>query len=198
MGILILLRHGQSTGNPENRFTGSEDVDLTSLGIEEARNASLFLKYYTIDFAFSSVLKRAVHTLEIILNNIGLYIPVFKSSALNERDYGDLQGLNKTATIKKYGETKVLDWRRSYQIAPPNGESLKDTYHRVIPYYLAEIEPKLKAGKTILIVAHGNSLRALVMYLEVISEKYIANFEIATGVLRVYHFDEKLKIIAIS
>jgi 2,3-bisphosphoglycerate-dependent phosphoglycerate mutase len=109
-----------------------------------------------------------------------------------------LQGLNKTATNKKYGETKVLDWRRSYQIAPPNGESLKDTYHRVIPYYLAEIEPKLKAGKTILIVAHGNSLRALVMYLEDISEKYIADFEIATGVLRVYHFDEKLKIIAIS
>lgn len=198
MGILILLRHGQSTWNLENRFTGSEDVDLTSLGIEEARNASLFLKYYTIDFAFTSVLKRAVHTLEIILNKIGLNIPVFKSAALNERDYGDLQGLNKTATIKKYGEAKVLDWRRSYQIAPPNGESLKDTYHRVIPYYIAEIEPKLKAGKTILIVAHGNSLRALVMYLEDISEKYIADFEIATGVLRVYHFDEKLKITAIS
>jgi 2,3-bisphosphoglycerate-dependent phosphoglycerate mutase len=198
MGILILLRHGQSTWNLENRFTGSEDVDLTSLGIEEARNASLFLKYYTIDFAFTSVLKRAVHTLEIILNKIGLNIPVFKSAALNERDYGDMQGLNKAATIKKYGEAQVLDWRRSYQIAPPNGESLKDTYHRVIPYYLAEIEPKLKAGKTILIVAHGNSLRALVMYLEDISEKYIADFEIATGVLRVYHFDEKLKITAIS
>ncbi len=198
MGILILLRHGQSTWNLENRFTGSEDVDLTSLGIEEARNASLFLKYYTIDFAFTSVLKRAVHTLEIILNKIGLNIPVFKSAALNERDYGDMQGLNKAATIKKYGEAQVLDWRRSYQIAPPNGESLKDTYHRVIPYYLAEIEPKLKAGKTILIVAHGNSLRALVMYLEEISEKYIADFEIATGVLRVYHIDEKLKITAIS
>ena len=198
MSILILLRHGQSTWNLENRFTGSEDVDLTSFGIEEARNASIFLKYYTIEFAFTSVLKRAVHTLEIILNKIGLNIPVFKSAALNERDYGDLQGLNKASTIKKYGETKVLDWRRSYQIAPPNGESLKDTYHRVIPYYLAEIEPKLKAGKTILIVAHGNSLRALVMYLEAISEKYIADFEIATGVLRVYHFDEKLKITAIS
>ena len=198
MSILILLRHGQSTWNLENRFTGSEDVDLTSFGIEEARNASIFLKYYTIEFAFTSVLKRAVHTLEIILNKIGLNIPVFKSAALNERDYGDLQGLNKASTIKKYGETKVLDWRRSYQIAPPNGESLKDTYHRVIPYYLAEIEPKLKAGKTILIVAHGNSLRALVMYLEDISEKYIADFEIATGVLRVYHFDEKLKITAIS
>ena len=198
MGILILLRHGQSTWNLENRFTGSEDVDLTSLGIEEARNASLFLKYYTIDFAFTSVLKRAVHTLEIILNKIGLNIPVFKSAALNERDYGDMQGLNKAATIKKYGEAQVLDWRRSYQIAPPNGESLKDTYQRVIPYYIAEIEPKLKAGKTILIVAHGNSLRALVMYLEDISEKYIADFEIATGVLRVYHIDEKLKITAIS
>ena len=198
MSILILLRHGQSTWNLENRFTGSEDVDLTSFGIEEARNASIFLKYYTIEFAFTSVLKRAVHTLEIILNKIGLNIPVFKSAALNERDYGDLQGLNKASTIKKYGETKVLDWRRSYQIAPPNGESLKDTYHRVIPYYIAEIEPKLKAGKTILIVAHGNSLRALVMYLEAISEKYIAGFEIATGVLRVYHFDEKLKITAIS
>ena len=198
MGILIFLRHGQSTWNLENRFTGSEDVDLTSFGIEEARNASIFLKYYTIEFAFTSVLKRAVHTLEIILNKIGLNIPVFKSAALNERDYGDLQGLNKASTIKKYGETKVLDWRRSYQIAPPNGESLKDTYHRVIPYYIAEIEPKLKAGKTILIVAHGNSLRALVMYLEAISEKYIADFEIATGVLRVYHIDEKLKITAIS
>lgn len=198
MGILILLWHGQSTWNLENRFTGSEDVDLTSLGIEEARKAGLFLKYYTIDFAFTSVLKRAVHTLEIILNKIGLNIPVFKSAALNERDYGDLQGMNKAATIKKYGEAKVLDWRRSYRIAPPNGESLKDTYHRVILYYLAEIEPKLKAGKTFLIVAHGNSLRALVMYLEDISEKYIADFEIATGVLRVYHFDEMLKITAIS
>jgi 2,3-bisphosphoglycerate-dependent phosphoglycerate mutase len=198
MGILILLRHGQSTWNLENRFTGLEDVDLTPLGIEEAKNASLFLKHYTIDFAFTSVLKRAVHTLTIVLNKIGANIPVFKTTALNERNYGDLQGLNKTETIIKYGETQVLDWRRSYKIAPPNGESLKDTYQRVIPYYLSEIEPKLKMGKIIFIVAHGNSLRALVMYLENFSEKYISTFEIATGVLRIYHFDKNLKITSVS
>lgn len=198
MGTLILLRHGQSSWNLENRFTGSEDVDLSVMGTEEATKVCLLLKNYNIDFAFTSVLKRAVHTLTIILNKIGSKIPVFKSAALNERNYGDLQGLNKTETIKKYGEAQVLDWRRSYKIAPPKGESLKDTYQRVVPYYTAEIEPKLKMGKTILIVAHGNSLRALVMYLEKISEKHIAAIEIATCVLRVYHFDKNLKITSVS
>ena len=132
------------------------------------------------------------------MNNIGGNIPVFKSVALNERNYGDLQGENKATTIKKYGKVKVLNWRRSFNVAPPNGESLKDTYNRVIPYYLAEIEPKLKEDKTILVVAHGNSLRALVMYLEKISENNIANFEIATGIIRVYHFDKNLKITEIT
>ena len=198
MGILILLRHGQSTWNLQNRFTGSEDVDLTPLGTQQASDICVLLKNYNIDFAFTSVLKRAVHTLEIILKKIGKKIPVFKSAALNERNYGDLQGLNKTETIQKFGETQVLDWRRSYKIAPPNGESLQDTFQRVIPYYTAEIEPKIKMGKTILIVAHGNSLRALVMHLEKISEKHIAAFEIATCVLRVYHFDKNLKITSVS
>jgi len=195
MVTLILLRHGESTWNLENKFTGNTDIDLSPLGIIEAKTAAHLLKNYTIDFAFTSVLKRATHTLEIILNEISLHIPVFKSEALNERNYGDLQGLNKTETKIKYGEAQVIAWRRSYNVAPPNGESLKDTYHRVIPYYLSEILPKLKANKTTLVVAHGNSLRALVMYIENISEKGIADFEIATGVLRVYNFDDEMKIV---
>lgn len=198
MTTLILLRHGQSIWNFENRFTGSEDIDLSLLGIKEAKESGFSLKKYDIDFAFTSVLKRAIHTLEIILNIIGKDIPVFKSAALNERSYGDLQGLNKTETEKKYSILQVLIWRRSFKIAPPNGESLKKTYDRVTQYYQSDIVPKLRDNKTVLVVAHGNSLRALIMYLENISETAISDFEIETGVLRVYHFDDTFKITSIN
>ncbi len=193
MATLILLRHGQSTYNLENLFTGSDDVNLSPLGIKEAQKAGILLKEYKIDFAFTSVLKRATQTLDIILKEIGNDIPIFESKALNERSYGDLQGLNKTEIEKKYGVLQVLKWRRSYDIAPPNGESLKDTFDRVIPYYKSEILPKLKDNKTVLVVAHGNSLRALIMHLENISDKAISDLEIHTGVLRLYHFDDQFK-----
>ena len=198
MATLILLRHGQSTWNLENRFTGSEDVDLSPLGIEEAQESAHLLKKYKIDFAFTSVLKRSVHTLDIILDFIGNNIPIIKSSALNERSYGDLQGLNKTETEKKFGVLQVLIWRRSYKIAPPNGESLKNTYDRVIPFYQSDIVPKLINNKNVLVVAHGNSLRALIMYLENISETAISDFEIETGVLRVYQFNDTFEITSIN
>ncbi len=198
MATLLLLRHGQSVWNFENRFTGSADVDLSLLGIEEAKKSGFLLKKYNIDIAFTSMLKRSVHTLEIILEIIGKNIPVFKSAALNERNYGDLQGLNKTETEKKYSILQVLLWRRSFKIAPPNGESLKNTYDRVTQYYQSEIVPQLRNNKNVLIVAHGNSLRALIMYLEDISETAISDFEIETGVIRMYSFDNKFKINHIS
>jgi 2,3-bisphosphoglycerate-dependent phosphoglycerate mutase len=194
MPSLILLRHGQSTWNLENKFTGVVDVDLTKLGEQEAMLASILLEDHVIDMAYTSVLKRAVLTLAIILNEIGKSIPVIKSAALNERNYGDLQGLNKTETAEKYGAEQVLLWRRSYDTAPPNGESLKDTYNRVIPYYKKEIEPQLKADKNILIVAHGNSLRALMMYLDGFNTTEIADINIATGIPRIYEFSPDLKL----
>jgi 2,3-bisphosphoglycerate-dependent phosphoglycerate mutase len=194
MATLILLRHGQSAWNLENRFTGEEDVELTLLGMQEARVAGVLLENYIIDMAFTSVLKRAIHTLDIILNEMGKSIPVIQSSALNERNYGDLQGLNKTETADKYGADQVLLWRRSYDIAPPNGESLKDTYKRVVPYYKSAIEPELKMDKNILVVAHGNSLRALMMYLDGYSATEITDVNIATGIPRVYEFSPTLKL----
>ena len=194
MPSLILLRHGQSTWNLENKFTGNADVDLTTLGEQEARLAGILLENYIIDIAFTSVLKRAKHTLAIILNQMGKNIPVVQSAALNERNYGDLQGLNKKETADKYGADKVLLWRRSYDTAPPNGESLKNTYNRVVPYYKTAIEPQLKADKNVLVVAHGNSLRALMMYLDGISAKEISEVNIATGIPRVYEFSPELKL----
>ncbi|MEO8764275.1 MAG: 2,3-bisphosphoglycerate-dependent phosphoglycerate mutase [Ginsengibacter sp.] len=194
MPSLILLRHGQSTWNLENRFTGEVDVDLTKLGEQEARLAGVLLENYIIDMAFTSVLKRAIHTLSIILNEMGKNIPVVQSAALNERNYGDLQGLNKTETALRYGADKVLLWRRSYDTPPPNGESLKDTFNRVVPYYKAAIEPQLKKDKNILVVAHGNSLRALMMYLDGFSATEIADVNIATGIPRVYEFSPELKL----
>lgn len=194
MASLILLRHGQSIWNLQNKFTGEVDVDLTKLGQREAMLAGVLLEDYIIDIAFTSVLKRAVHTLAIILNEMGKNIPVVQSAALNERNYGNLQGLNKTDMELKYGAEKVLLWRRSYDIAPPNGESLKDTYNRVIPYYKTAIEPELKAEKNILIVAHGNSLRALMMYLDGFSETEIVDINITTGIPKVYEFSPELKL----
>ena len=199
MSLLIIVRHGQSAWNLENRFTGETDVDLTPLGEEEASNAGKLIKAYRIDEAFTSVLKRAIETLDIILketNNTN--IPINKSSALNERNYGDLQGLNKAETEQKYGAAQVQIWRRSYEVQPPGGESLKDTYNRVIPYYEKEVVPELKAGKNILIVAHGNSLRALMMYLEHISPVAIAEVNLATGAPRLYEFTDSLELIKAS
>ncbi len=199
MSILVIIRHGQSAWNLENRFTGEIDVELTPLGRTEAKNAGQLLKGYHFNEAFTSVLKRANHTLEIILEEIGASnLPITKSAALNERNYGDLQGLNKSETEKKFGAEQVMLWRRSFAVAPPNGESLKNTYDRVIPYYLKEIAPKLKAGENILIVAHGNSLRALMMYLENIGEKEIAEVNLATGLPREYLFDEALRVLSVK
>ena len=192
MHTLILLRHGQSIYNFENKFTGEVDIDLTVLGEQQARLAGVLLEKYVIDLAYTSVLKRATHTLAIILNEMGKSIPVVQAAALNERNYGDLQGLNKKETADKYGADKVLLWRRSYDTRPPNGESLKDTYARAVPYYKAFIEPQLKQGKNILIVAHGNSLRALMMYLDGYTATEIADINIATGIPRVYEFSEEL------
>jgi 2,3-bisphosphoglycerate-dependent phosphoglycerate mutase len=194
MPSLILLRHGQSTWNLENKFTGDVDIDLTTLGQQEARLAGILLENYIIDIVYTSVLKRAVHTLAIILFEMGKNIPVVKSAALNERNYGDLQGLNKKETANKYGADKVLLWRRSYDTAPPNGESLKDTYNRVVQYYKSVIEPQLKADKNVLVVAHGNSLRALMMYLDGFSATEIPDVNIATGIPRVYEFSPELKL----
>lgn len=188
---LAIVRHGQSAYNLENRFTGFADVDLTDQGREEAAMCGRKLKEMQFEACFTSVLKRAVETLEIILDTINQkQLPVYKDAALNERNYGDLQGLNKAETAEKYGAEKVALWRRSYDIAPPGGESLKQTQERVLPYYYAHIEPLLQEGKNVLIVAHGNSLRALMMHLENISADAISHVELLTGVPRVYDFDE--------
>ena len=196
MPILIIVRHGQSTWNLENRFTGDVDVDLTPLGEEEARKAGRLLKGYHFDKAYTSVLKRAIRSLDIILKETGnLHVPVIRTAALNERKYGDLQGLNKAETEKQFGAKQILMWRRSYDVAPPNGESLKNTYDRVVPYYAKEIEPDLKKGNSVLVVAHGNSLRSLMMYLEHISQEEIVNLNLATGVPRLYEMDTSLTVV---
>jgi 2,3-bisphosphoglycerate-dependent phosphoglycerate mutase len=195
MSTLVLVRHGQSIWNKENKFTGWVDVDLAEKGISEAENAGELLKQYHFDEAFSSVLMRANRTLDIILKKIGQQdIPLTRDKALNERMYGDLQGLNKDDVRAKYGDDQVHIWRRSYDIPPPNGESLKDTAERVIPYFEANIAPKLKAGKNIIIAAHGNSLRALIMHLEGMSGEQILGVEIPTGKPRVYHLNDNLTI----
>lgn len=190
MTKLFLVRHGQSQWNLENRFTGWKDVDLTSKGKEEAAHAGEILKNEHIAVAFTSKLIRAQHTLKIILEEIGKTdIPVMSDKALNERSYGDLEGLNKAETAKKFGAEQVHIWRRSYDVAPPGGESLKNTYERVIPYFKKCIKPELTQHKNVLIVAHGNSLRALVMYLEHLSPEEILEKEIATGRPLEYDFD---------
>ncbi len=196
MPELIIVRHGQSQWNLENRFTGWIDIDLSPKGIEEAESAGEKLKGFTFDKAYTSALTRAQRTLDIILDKIGQKnIPVEKDKALNERMYGDLQGLNKDDTRKQYGDEQVKIWRRSYDIAPPGGESLKDTADRVLPYYHEKIEPDLKAGKKILISAHGNSLRALIMYLEKMTPAQILETEIPTGSPKYYNLDENLNVI---
>jgi 2,3-bisphosphoglycerate-dependent phosphoglycerate mutase len=196
MANLVIVRHGQSEWNKENRFTGWIDVDLSPKGAEEAASAGEKLMNYKFEMAFSSALKRANRTLSIILEAIGQSkIPVYKDLALNERMYGDLQGLNKDEVKAKHGEVQFNLWRRSYDVAPPNGESLKDTADRVIPYYQKFIEPELKKGKNIIIAAHGNSLRALVMYIEKLTSDQILKVEIPTGMPKLYSFDNSMNII---
>ena len=181
-GELVLVRHGQSQWNLENRFTGWTDIALTEAGMAEARHAGELLKDYHFDHGFTSALSRAQETLRIILEVTGQTdLPIDRDQALNERNYGDLQGLNKDETAQKFGAEQVHIWRRSYDIAPPGGESLKDTRARVMPYYEAHILPLLKQGRKVLVVAHGNSLRALVMVLDNISERDIPELNIPTG-----------------
>jgi 2,3-bisphosphoglycerate-dependent phosphoglycerate mutase len=195
MPLLVIVRHGQSVWNLENRFTGEVDVELTPQGRDEARAAGKKLKGVAITQCFTSVLRRAEETLQLILEVIGRTdLPISRNKALNERNYGQLQGLNKAETAVKYGEQQVALWRRSYDVRPPGGESLQDTAARVIPYYRTSIEPLLAAGQNILIVAHGNSLRALMMLLEQISESKIAEVNIPTGSPRLYTLNAQLAI----
>lgn len=199
MPLLSIVRHGQSTWNLENRFTGEVDVDLTPLGREEARSAGKKLAHIPFTRCFTSVLKRAIETLDIILEETHRQgLPIVRDKALNERNYGQLQGLNKAETAKKYGDQQVAIWRRSYSVRPPGGESLDDTAARVIPYYTKDIEPHLKKGENILIVAHGNSLRALMMHLEHIGEDKIATVDLPTGTPRLYTFDEQLRLVSVN
>ena len=221
---LILVRHGQSTWNLENRFTGWTDVGLTDLGRSEAHEAGRLLREggYVFDVAYTSVLRRAVHTLWTILEEMNLeWIPVANAWQLNERHYGSLQGLNKSEMAEKFGEAQVKVWRRSYDVPPPAlewddprhprfdsrytslspeqlpaTESLKITLERVLPYWNATLAPTIRTGKRVIIAAHGNSIRALVKYLDNVSETEITELNIPTGLPLVYELDEELKPIA--
>lgn len=197
MPKLTLLRHGQSQWNLENRFTGWIDIPLSPNGVEEARTAGEKIKGMKFDYAFTSALQRAQQTYSIAVQIAGFNNLVCeKDEALNERMYGDLQGLNKDECREKFGKEQVHIWRRSYDIAPPGGESLKNTAERVLPYYYKKIEPMLREGKNILIVAHGNSLRALIMHLEKMSGEDIIKVEIPTGVPILYELDDNLNILS--
>jgi 2,3-bisphosphoglycerate-dependent phosphoglycerate mutase len=190
--LLVLVRHGQSEWNLKNLFTGWRDVDLTENGVNEARAAGRRLKAQGLrfDVAFTSALVRAQRSLDLMLEEMGQKnIAVLKDQALNERDYGDLSGLNKDDARKKWGEEQVHVWRRSYDVAPPGGESLKDTAARVLPYYIQDILPCVLRGDDVLVSAHGNSLRALIMVLEHLSPQEIVAREIATGVPLIYRLN---------
>lgn len=195
MPQLILVRHGQSTYNLENRFTGERDVPLTAKGREEAISAGKRLRSIPLTHGFTSVLQRAIDSMTLILQEAGQPdLPVTRDRALNERNYGDLQGLNKAEVARQYGDEQVSLWRRSYSVRPPGGESLEDTAARVIPYYQTKIEPLLRQGQTVLVVAHGNSLRALVMRLEGISPEEIPHMDLPTGTPRMYTLGEGLAV----
>ncbi|WHO73382.1 2,3-bisphosphoglycerate-dependent phosphoglycerate mutase [Rhizobium sp. BT03] len=188
-GTLVLVRHGQSDWNLKNLFTGWKDPDLTALGIEEANAGGKALAEYGIKFdvAYTSVLVRAQHTLKLILDKVGQPdLPTIRDQALNERDYGDLSGLNKDDARAKWGEEQVHIWRRSYDVPPPGGESLRDTGARVWPYYLTEILPRVLRGEKVLVAAHGNSLRSLVMVLDKLTKEGVLALNLATGVPMVY------------
>ena len=220
---LVLIRHGESAWNLENRFTGWKDVDLSPKGVEEAKAAGKSLKEMGLvfDVAYTSYLKRAIKTLNIVLEEMDeLYIPVYKSWRLNERHYGALQGLNKAETAKKYGDEQVHIWRRSFDVAPPSidknskyypksdrryadladsdiplGESLKDTIARVLPYWHSDISKSLQEGKNVIVAAHGNSLRALIKYLLNISNEDILNLNLTTGKPLIFEMDKDLKVL---
>ncbi|MAR95930.1 MAG: 2,3-bisphosphoglycerate-dependent phosphoglycerate mutase [Gammaproteobacteria bacterium] len=195
---LLLVRHGQSEWNEKNLFTGWENPGLTKKGEDEARNAGLLIKKLGInfDYMFTSDLIRAQLTASMILNKINQNnIPTIKNKALNERFYGDLQGLNKDECRKKWGEEKVQMWRRSYNLGPPGGETLKETGERVIPYFKKEIQPLLETGKNIIIAAHGNSLRSLIKFLDDVSDDDIVKLEIPTGAPIHYAFNEYGNVI---
>ena len=188
-GTLILVRHGESEWNLKNLFTGWRNPDLTAKGIGEAQATGQRLRAAQLrpDLFYTSGLKRAQHTLDLILEELGIVnCTITRNQALNERDYGDLSGLNKNDARARWGEEQVLIWRRSFDVPPPGGESLKDTAERALPYYRAEIEPKLVEGSTVLVAAHGNSLRALVMAIEGLTPEQILKREIATGEPTVY------------
>lgn len=197
MALLVLVRHGESQWNLENRFTGWTDVPLTEKGRAEARRAGEKLRGIHFDQAYTSVLERATESLDIILKVIGQEdIPVAYDQALNERHYGDLQGLNKAETAAKFGAEQVHIWRRSYDVAPPGGESLKDTAARTLPYFEAHILPDLRAGKNVLVSAHGNSLRSIVMQLDQLTQEQVVGLNLATGVPIVYEFSPDAKILS--
>jgi 2,3-bisphosphoglycerate-dependent phosphoglycerate mutase len=190
--LLVLVRHGQSEWNLKNLFTGWKDVDLTETGVAEARTAGRKLKAQGLafDVAYTSALKRAQRTLDLMLEEMGQSgIPIVRDQALNERDYGDLVGLNKDDARKKWGEEQVHIWRRSYDVPPPGGESLKDTVARALPYFVQEILPRVLRGERVLISAHGNSLRALIMVLERLTPEQILKRELGTGVPIVYRLN---------
>jgi 2,3-bisphosphoglycerate-dependent phosphoglycerate mutase len=191
--LLVLVRHGESEWNKLNLFTGWRDPGLSETGIAEAKRAGKLIKAegLTFDIAYTSALKRAQITLDLILDELGQTdLEIVRDQALNERDYGDLSGLNKDEARAKWGPEQVLIWRRSYDTPPPGGESLKDTAARVLPYYETHILPKLKQGRRVLIAAHGNSLRALIMVLENLSPEAILELNLATGEPYVYHLDD--------
>lgn len=221
MPLMVLLRHGESTWNRENRFTGWTDVDLSEKGIEEAKQAGQLLKEgrYSFDLAFTSVLKRAIRTLWLVLDSMDLmWLPVYRSWRLNEKHYGALQGLDKSETVEKYGADQVHLWRRSYRVRPPAlersdrrysgndprykdvaqsdlplGESLEDTINRFLPYWSQTIAPAISSGNRVLIAAHGNSIRALVKHLDGISDEDIPLLNIPTGIPLVYELAENLR-----
>ena len=197
ISTLVLVRHGQSQWNKENLFTGWKDPDLTDKGVDEAINAGKKIKETNISFDlhFTSKLQRAQKTGSLIMKELGYDIDTFENEALNERDYGDLSGLNKDAARKKWGDEQVHIWRRSYDTPPPSGESLKNTAERVLPYFEKIIYPELRNQKNILVSAHGNSLRALIMYLEKISEDEIVKLEISTGQPIIYKFDNDFQLV---
>jgi len=198
--LLVLVRHGQSEWNLKNLFTGWKDPDLTELGRNEAAEAARRLKAQglTFDIAFTSALTRAQHTLDIALKEMGQSgIPIRKHLALNERDYGDLSGLNKDEARKKWGEDQVHIWRRSYDVPPPGGESLKDTLARTLPYFVQEILPCVLRGERTLVVAHGNSLRALIMVLEKLTPETILKRELATGVPVIYRLNADATVASV-
>ncbi|MFD2574240.1 2,3-diphosphoglycerate-dependent phosphoglycerate mutase [Spirosoma soli] len=190
MSLLVIVRHGQSQWNLENRFTGNVDTPLTKLGRHEAREAGTLLKADRFAVGFTSVLQRAIETMDIIVHETGQTdLPIERSAALNERMYGDLQGMNKAEAEERFGAEQVFRWRRGYADQPPNGESLADTYSRVIPYFESAILPHLHLHEDVLVVAHGNSLRSLMMRLENINPEAIEKVELATGIPRQYSFD---------